>query len=62
MDVEPQDPFLDDYGQEIFVCCDIVDKCRMIADNKVTVTFNKEFLIKMLYSYIRSIREISHAE
>jgi regulator of RNase E activity RraB len=57
-EIEEKDPFFDDYGQEIFVCCDIIDKCKMIADNKVTITLDKEFLQKMLTSHIHHIRNL----
>jgi hypothetical protein len=54
--VDTQDPFLDSYSQELFACHDILDKTRLIADNKVTITLNKEFLQKMLTSHIHQIR------
>jgi hypothetical protein len=56
--VDTQDPFLDNYEQELFACHDILDKTKLIADNKVTITFDKEFLQKMLYAYIHAIRNL----
>jgi len=56
--VDTQDPFLDNYSQELFACHAIIDKIRVTTDNKITVTFDKEFLQKMLYSYIHAIRNI----
>ena len=56
--VDTQDPFFDNYEQELFVCHDMIDKIRITADNKITVTLDKEFLQKMLYSYIHMIRNL----
>ena len=56
--VDTQDPFFDNYSQELFACHDILDKVKMIADNKVTITLDKEFLQKMLTSHIHQIRNL----
>ena len=58
VDFEHDDPFFDNYSQEIFVCHDIIDSLRVIEDKNVTVTIEKEFLQKMLYSYIHKIRNL----
>ena len=56
--VDTQDPFFDNYEQELLACHAIIDKTKVITDNKVTITLGKEFLQKMLYSYIHTIRNI----
>ena len=56
--VDTQDPFFDNYEQELLAAHAIIDKCKMIADNKVTITLDKEFLQKMLTSHIHQIRNL----
>lgn len=56
--VDEQDPFFDNYSQEIFACHSILDKVKLIADNKITVTLDKGFLQKMLTSHIHQIRNL----
>lgn len=56
---ENEDPFLDDYSQELFACHAMIDSLKITADNKITVTLEKEFLLKMLHSHIHAIRKIS---
>lgn len=58
MIIDTQDPFLDNYAQELFACHDIIDKIKVMTDNKITITMNKEFLQKMLYSHIHAIRKL----
>jgi len=58
MILDTQDPFFDNYEQELLACHSILDKTKLIADNKVTITLDKEFLQKMLYSHIHAIRNI----
>ena len=56
---ENEDPFLDDYSQELFACHAMIDSLKITADNKITVTLEKEFLLKMLQSHIHTIRKIT---
>ncbi len=53
---EAIDPFLDNYAQELFVCHGIMDLMRVNTDKTITITLNKEFLNKVLKTYIHSIR------
>lgn len=55
---DTQDPFFDNCEQELFACHDILDKSKLIADNKITITLDKGFLQKMLTSHIHQIRNI----
>ena len=58
MDFAMTDPFFDSYEQEVFLCHDIIDKMKVGDDNLITVTINKVFLKKVLYSHINIIRKI----
>ena len=56
---ETEDPFLDNYSQELFALHGMIDSLKITPDNQVTVTLDKEFFIKILYSHIHSIRRIA---
>ena len=52
------DPFLDSYQQEVFACHEIIDKLRLKNGSPVTITFQKEFLLKIVRSHIAQVRII----
>ena len=62
MVLERQDPFLDNYEQELFASHGMIDLIKVSSDDTVTVTLNKEFLYRMILSHIHAIRRISHAD
>ena len=54
------DSFLDSYEQELVVCHAIIDKMHIIPSNHITVTFDKNFLHKILHSHISVTRRIAN--
>ena len=62
MILQEQDPFFDNYSNEIFACHGMIDLLRVSPDNIVTVTLNKELLNRMLISHIHTIRKIPYAD
>ena len=55
---EALDPFMDSFNQEMFVLHAIIDKTRYMNGKPVTVTLNKELLMRMVKSHIKNIKEI----
>lgn len=54
------DSFLDSYEQELLVCHAIIDKMHIIPSDHITVTFDKNFLHKILRSHITITRRIAN--
>lgn len=51
------DPFFDNKQEEIFECCDILDKIGITDGKQITATFDKAFLRRMIHSHITKLRE-----
>jgi len=62
MVLEHQDPFFDNYSNEIFALHGIIDSMKVSPDNLVTVTLNKALFPRIILSHIHAIRRISHPE
>ena len=58
MIMEDIDPFMDSYSNDLFACHAMIDSMKVSSDNTVTVTFSKEFLMRLTKSHIRFIRGI----
>lgn len=50
------DPFFDSYTEERLICSDILDRIGILEINNITLTFNKQFLRKIIHSHIQFIK------
>jgi len=57
-----RDPFFDSYREEILTCCDILDRVGLSTGQKITVTFDKAFLRKIVHSHFTVIRNLEKAD
>lgn len=59
--VNMKDPFFDSYEQENLECCDIIDLLNDTHTDTVSIVIGKDFLRKVIHSYIIYIRDIDKA-
>jgi hypothetical protein len=50
------DPFLDSYSQQMFVCHAIIDRVKMSSTKSVIVIIDRKFLETIIHSHLNHIR------
>lgn len=53
------DFFFDNGNDALLVCSDILDLVRLHDPKNITITFNKDFLSRIIMSHISYIREVN---
>jgi hypothetical protein len=53
------DPFFNSYNEEMLTCYDILNEAGMQGQAKVTVTFERAFLKRIVHSHITFIQNLS---
>ena len=56
------DPFFDSGQEELLTCCDIIDLIGLQSKSYITITFDKNFLRKVMRSHIHHLREFAKAD
>lgn len=56
---ELSDPFFDDGESEILTCCAIVDSIGLHDKKSITVTIDKFFLKRIVWSHIKTLRALN---
>ena len=55
-DFVAEDPFLDNYSQELFACHAIMDKIHLTEAANIKIIINRKLLESVLHTYILKIR------